>query len=76
MRFAELTTTELSAHNAVRIHALAKALLHFSPEARVLQALIGSAELLGLEDEARFYRLRYQAAFPQSYARWSAGGAP
>ena len=71
VRFAELTTTELTLANAAHLHALAKALLHFSPEPRVAETLIQSAVLLGLEDEAQFYRLRYQAAFPDGYARWA-----
>ena len=70
VRFAALTTTELTPANAAHIHALTKALLHFSPEPRVVEKLIESAMLLGLEDEVRFYQVRYQAAFAESYARW------
>lgn len=70
VRFAELTTTPLTLDNATHVHELATDLLHFSPEARVIEKLIESATLLGLEDEARFYLARYQAAFPDSYALW------
>ena len=49
---------------------MAQELLHFSPEARVVEKLIESAELLGLSDEAAAYRLRYRAAFPAAYAQW------
>ncbi|WP_394757413.1 Wzy polymerase domain-containing protein [Rhodoferax sp.] len=69
LRFAELTTTSLTAANAAHLHALALALLHFSPEPRVIEKLIDSAVLLGRPDEAQFYRLRYQAAFPERPAR-------
>ena len=71
VRFAVVTTTVLTPGNAARVHALAKTTLHFSPEPRVVEKLIESATQLGLADEARFYRLRYQAAFPESYARWA-----
>jgi O-antigen ligase len=71
VRFAELTTTPLTADNAAHIHALAKAMLHFSPEPRVVQKLIESAVLLGHDDEALYYLARYQAAFPESHAQWA-----
>ena len=74
--FAELTITPLAPANAAYLHALATELLHFSPEARVIEKLIESALLLGLDQEARFHMLRYQAAFPQDYARWAAGRKP
>jgi hypothetical protein len=66
LRFAELTTTSLTAANAAHLHQLALDLLHFSPEPRVIEKLINSATLLGRLEEAQFYRLRYQAAFPDS----------
>ena len=65
VRFAELTTTPLTLANAAHIHSLALALLHFSPEPRVIEKLIDSAELLGQPDEAEFYRVRYRVAFAQ-----------
>ncbi len=70
VRFAELTTSELTPENAANLHDLAENLLHFSPEARVVEKLIDSATLLGRADEALFYQARYQAAFPESYALW------
>ena len=70
VRFAELTTSELTPENAAILHDLAENLLHFSPEARVVEKLIDSATLLGRADEALFYQARYQAAFPESYALW------
>lgn len=71
VRFAELTTTPLKADNAAHIKDLATDLLHFSPEPRVIEKLIESAVLLGRDDEAQFYLVRYQAAFPESHARWA-----
>jgi O-antigen ligase len=71
VQFAELTTTPLSAANAAHLNALAKAMLHFSPEPSVVEKLIESALLLGRDDEAQFYLARYRAAFPASHARWA-----
>ncbi|OIQ74466.1 hypothetical protein GALL_438790 [mine drainage metagenome] len=70
VRFAELTTTELTPQNAAYINALAKDMLHFSPEPRVVSQLLDSAVLLGRTDEVAFYSARYKAAFPQAYAQW------
>jgi hypothetical protein len=72
VQFAELTTTAITPENAVYVHAQAQRLLHFSPEARVVEKLIDSAVVLNLDAEAAFYKLRYQAAFPESFARWEA----
>ena len=66
VRFAELTTTPLSQDNALHTFEVAKDLLHFSPEARVVDKLIESAALLGRDDEAQFYQARFNAAFPRT----------
>ena len=71
VRFAELTTTEVTTDNAAQINALAHDLLHFSPEARVAKKLIESAVMLGRDDEARLHLARYRAAFPIEHARWA-----
>jgi O-antigen polymerase len=68
--FAILRTTPLTREHAARIHALSLSLLHYSPESAVIEALIGSACLLGREDEAAFHNIRYRAAYPQEHARW------
>jgi O-antigen ligase len=68
--FAELTTTDLTRANAAYINALAKQMLHFSPEARVVEIVLDSAMLLGRKDEVTFYAARYKAAFPKDYAAW------
>ena len=70
VQFAGLTTTPVTSENAAMINAMAHDVLHFSPEARVVEKLIDSATQLGREDEARFYTLRYRAAYPEEYARW------
>jgi len=70
VRFAELTTADLQPANAAYLNAMAHDLLHFSPEARVVEKLIESAELLGRDDEALAFLARYQAAFPAAHAAW------
>lgn len=72
MRFAELTTTDLTPENASAMHALALDMLHFSPEARVAELVLDSARLLGRNEEINFFSARYQAAFPDAYAKWAA----
>lgn len=73
--FAEFTTTALTPANAQALHSMGLELLHFSPEPRVVEKLIASAELLGLDDEAESYRVRYRAAFPDAYLRWMSDSA-
>ena len=75
VQYAELVRTELSGANARHMNALAKQTLHFSPEALVAERLIESAILLNQPEEEQFYRVRYQAAFPEKYALWSAKNA-
>ena len=76
VRFAELTTTSISPENAERLNAMALELLHFSPEARVVEKLIDSAALLGRHDEARFYAARFRAAYPVEYENWLKAVSP
>ena len=72
VQFAELTTTSLTKDNADSHYAQALHLLHFSPEPRVIEALIESAVMLGKDQDALFYLQRYKAAFPQAHAHWAA----
>ncbi len=76
VRFAELTTTPVNVENAAKINVMAHNLLHFSPEARVVEKLIDSAVLLGRPDEARFYAVRYRAAYPAEYENWLKTASP
>ncbi|MGC3984724.1 MAG: Wzy polymerase domain-containing protein [Pseudorhodoferax sp.] len=72
VRFAALGMAEVTQDNAAFMHALATELLHFSPEPRVIEKLLDSARLLGLQDEVAFHKPRFAAAFPNDYARWLA----
>jgi hypothetical protein len=75
VQFAVLGLTELTPASAPHVHALALDLLHFSPEPRVIEKLLDSARMLGLEDERAFHAARFKAAFPDAHARWAAAQA-
>lgn len=59
--FAELTMQNVTPDNAQHIYDLASELMHYSPEERVVQRLIDSAQLLGKTEQANQLRLRLQA---------------
>jgi O-antigen ligase len=71
VRFAELSLTPLNRDNAQWTFNTATALLHYSPEPRVIEKLIESAVMLGRDEEAMAHMARYRAAFPADYARWT-----
>lgn len=68
--FAAVTTMPVTAANASQIYPMARRLLHYSPEPRVIEPLIASARLLDLPQEAAFYTERYRVAFPEDFERW------
>lgn len=68
--FAALTTGVLSLDNAGETLARAERLLHYSPEARVVEQLIESAELLDRNDLAQWHKIRFKAAFPRAFDDW------
>lgn len=70
VRFAELGSMSLTTENAQATYDLATALLHFSPEPRVVEKVIESALLLGKSEDAQANLERYRLAFPATYARW------
>ena len=70
-RFAELSITTLTPDNAAAVYKMAKEMLHYSPEPRVIEKVIESAVMLGRDDEALQYLARYRAAFPEDHARWA-----
>ena len=51
--FAELTTQTVTADNAAAIYPQARRLMHYSPEARVVQRVMDSGTLLGHDKEAQ-----------------------
>lgn len=70
VRFAELTLAHVENGNAARLNTMARQLLHFSPEPRVIEKLIDTNQLLGYDDEAHLLMRRFEVAFPADYARW------
>jgi O-antigen ligase len=71
VQFAELMVTPLELGNAVWTFDTAGALLHYSPEPRVIEKRIESAVLLGRDDDAIKQLAHYRAAFPAEHARWA-----
>ncbi|GAC1526735.1 MAG: hypothetical protein NVS2B4_03640 [Ramlibacter sp.] len=69
-RFAELTLTDLNRDNAAWNAALAREMLHYSPEPRVVERLIEADTMLGNDREAATMLARFRAAFPGEYERW------
>jgi O-antigen ligase len=70
-KFAELQITPLSAETAARVLALSSELVHWSPEPRIIEKLIESSVMMGLDDVAAFHLKRYKVAYPAAYALWS-----
>ena len=68
--FAQLGMTPLTASNAQWTYDTATQLLHYSPEPRVIEKVIESAALLGIDAEAVAHLARYKAAFPKESAQW------
>ena len=75
VRFAELHLTPLTRENASWIFARASAMLHYSPEPRVIEKVIESAVFLGRDEDATIHLARYRAAFPKEHAKWAASHA-
>lgn len=64
--FAWLTTTTVNEQNAVQMHAMARRLLHYSPEPRVITKLITSAQLLGLQADVQEQTQLFERAYPDA----------
>ena len=71
VQFAELMLIPLEPGNAVWTFEAAGALLHYSPEPRVIEKRIEAAVLLGYDTDALEHLARYKAAFPAEHARWA-----
>lgn len=70
VQYAELIITPVTPQNAAAMNVLAHKVLHFSPEAKVVEKLIQSANVLGRADDVKFFEARYRAAYPEAYERW------
>ena len=69
--FAELTITPLTSANAQWTYDMSQAMLHYSPEPRVVEKLVESATMLGHRDVAVAHVARFRAAFPREYEEWA-----
>lgn len=69
-KFAELTLAPVTRGNAREVAAMARDMLHYSPEPRVIERLIEADTLLGNDRGAVLMLARYRAAFPQAYEAW------
>jgi hypothetical protein len=63
VRFAEVTSTPVTQQNASAMLQASRAVLHYSPEPRVIDKLIESARLSGREDLARWHQAHQQAVY-------------
>lgn len=69
-RFADLTLAQVTAANAAWAERTGLAVLHYSPEPRVIERVIEAATLQGHLEEAVLHLARYRAAFPADYEKW------
>ncbi|BDU59441.1 hypothetical protein LMORI2_24230 [Limnohabitans sp. MORI2] len=60
--FAELTTQTVNEDNAASVYSQAQRLMHYSPEARVVQRAIDSGQLLGHETQTQLLAQRLEDA--------------
>ena len=70
--FAVFSVTPVNAQTAPYLLELGERLLHFSPEAKVVEKLLDAAIVLQREDKVVLYAPRFAAAFPEDYQRWQA----
>jgi hypothetical protein len=68
--FALLSVTPVTEQTAPYLLELGERLLHFSPEAKVVEKILDAALVLGRQDKIAYYAPRFAAAFAQDYRRW------
>ena len=70
VNFAMLSVVPLTAQNAEVELARAQMLMHYSPEARVVQRIIEAQLLLGRDAEAEQARQHFQQVYPRQHDAW------
>lgn len=70
VRFAGISTIPLTEQNAEVELAEARRLMHFSPEARVVQRIIEALRLLGRDAEADEAQAHFREVYPLEYRQW------
>lgn len=68
--FAEVTTTRVSQDNARWVFEASQLALHTSPEPRVIEKLLESAQWLDEEEVHALHKQRFEAAYPNDYLNW------
>jgi Virulence factor membrane-bound polymerase, C-terminal/O-Antigen ligase/Protein glycosylation ligase len=71
-RFAQLLTMPRTPDAAPYVFSLASDAITFTQEPRVIEALIVSASMQGLNAVAKNHLENYKRAYPKDYARWVA----
>lgn len=68
--FAEVTTSRVSQDNARWLFEASQLALHTSPEPRVIEKLLESAQWLDEDEVYALHRQRFKEAFPNEYRLW------
>lgn len=68
--FADLSTTAVTPATARQQLAQARRLMHYSPEARVVERMIECLQVLGRHDEAARVAAHFQSVYPDEYRHW------
>lgn len=69
--FAEVTITPLRQDNARWMLEASQEALHISPDPRVIEKLLASAQWLEETELLALHTARFHAAYPQQYERWA-----
>jgi hypothetical protein len=68
--FAQVTTTPVQEGNARAMLEASLEAMHTSPEPRVIEKLLGSAQLLGEDALFETHKKHFQRVYPQAYLAW------
>jgi O-antigen ligase len=68
--FGQVTTTTLTQQNAAQLLKASEALLHYSPEPRIIERVIESSLVLSRNDSAQWHMERYRRAWPNFFEEW------
>jgi hypothetical protein len=69
--FAKVTTTAVNEGNARAMLDDSLQVMHTSPEPRVIEKLLDSAQLLGEDALYEVHKKHFQRVYPQAYLTWA-----
>jgi hypothetical protein len=69
--FAQVTTTPVHKNNAPAMLEASLLAMRTSPEPRVIEKLLESAQLLGENDLYEVHKKHFQRVYPQAYLAWA-----